>query len=46
VSYFTVRVLRETCFAVFGDEEIISKNNETIKNPAITAPINITTPLS
>ena len=25
----------------FGDDEIISKNNDTINNPAIAAPINI-----
>jgi len=25
----------------FGDDEIISKNSETINNPAIPAPINI-----
>src|SRR5215472_15629815 len=26
----------------FGEEETISRNRETINNPAITAPINIT----
>jgi hypothetical protein len=30
--------------AAFGDDEIISKNNETINNPAIAAPIIITLP--
>jgi hypothetical protein len=29
---------------VFGEDEIISKNNETINNPAIPAPINICVP--
>jgi hypothetical protein len=27
-----------------GDDETISKNNETINNPAIAAPINISDP--
>jgi hypothetical protein len=44
VRYFTLRGFREICFAGFGEDEIISKNKETINNPAITAPINITTP--
>jgi hypothetical protein len=30
----------------FGDEEIISKNKETINNPAIAAPIIIGDPIS
>jgi hypothetical protein len=30
----------------FGEDETISRNNETISNPAITAPINIGDPIS
>jgi len=31
-------------WVAFGEDETISRNKETINNPAITAPINITTP--
>jgi len=30
----------------FGEEDTISRNKETISNPAITAPINISDPIS
>jgi hypothetical protein len=46
VPYFTLRGLRETSFAGFGEDEIISKNKETINNPAMTAPISMTDPIS
>jgi hypothetical protein len=38
--------LRRRSSLGFGDEEIISKNKETINNPAIAAPISIGDPIS
>lgn len=42
--YFTLGVRLVPSWWAFGEDETISRNNETISNPAITAPINIATP--
>ena len=43
--YFPLPTLRLRSFWALGEEETISKNNETINNPAIAAPINISDPI-
>jgi hypothetical protein len=45
VSYFTRRKPGLRSDDVLGDDVTISKNNETISNPAIIAPINIGDPI-
>jgi len=40
-NYFTRRSEEDLCALGFGDEEIISKNRETISNPAMEAPMII-----
>jgi hypothetical protein len=42
--YFTLGARVGPSWRAFGEEETISRNNETISNPAITAPINISDP--
>ncbi len=45
VSYFTRRKPELRSDDGLGDEVTISKNNETISNPAIIAPINKSDPI-
>ena len=44
--YFTLCARFGPSWRAFGEEETISRNKETISNPAITAPINIGDPIS
>ena len=44
--YFTLGARFGPSWWAFGEDETISKNSETISNPAITAPINIGDPIS
>jgi len=44
--YFTLGARLVLSWCGFGEDETISRNNETISNPAITAPINIGDPIS
>jgi hypothetical protein len=44
--YFTLGTRFDLSWWAFGEEETISRNKETISNPAITAPINIGNPIS
>jgi hypothetical protein len=45
-NYFTAFSFPVGSSAGFGEDETISKNRETINNPAIPAPINIQTSLA
>jgi hypothetical protein len=44
--YFTLCARFGPSWPVFGEDDTISRNKETINNPAITAPINIGDPIS
>ena len=44
--YFTLGARFGPSWWAFGEDETISRNKETISNPAITAPINIGDPIS
>ena len=43
--YFTLGARFDPSWWALGEDETISKNSETISNPAITAPTNIGDPI-